>query len=86
MECDSSDTIKDGDYVIIQRQDYMKIHKVPCKNTISLGKYEIEINNIIGDPYWSTYKLEPKANSKRVHELKKCDKCAASLSGLFSSL
>ncbi|XP_033611546.1 tRNA (adenine(58)-N(1))-methyltransferase non-catalytic subunit TRM6 isoform X1 [Cryptotermes secundus] len=66
--------VKVGDYIIIQRQNYTKLHKVTLKGTVMLGKDQLELGTIIGRPVWKTYKMEPKKNGKRVFVLKECDK------------
>lgn len=75
------DVVKKGDYVIIQKQNYTKIHRIK-KDTVTIGKDEVDISSIVGEPFWTTYKLEPKANSKRCYVLKK-SKHTISISGIF---
>jgi len=66
--------VKVGDYVIIQRQDYTKLHKVSTKCVVMLGRDEIHMESIIGRPVWTTYKMEPKkGGGKRVFVLRECD-------------
>ena len=79
MASTEEEKIKEGDYVIIQRHDFMKIHKIAKKTTVNLGKDEIDIAPIIGEPYWSTFKMEPKG--KRSFLLNKCNE-VISLSGM----
>jgi len=67
------DIIKVGDYIIIQRQNYTKLHKVTLKGIVMLGKDQLELGPIIGRPVWKTYKMEPKKNGKRVFVLKECN-------------
>lgn len=78
---EAQELVKENDYVIIQKQNYTKIHKVK-KIVVTLGKDEVDISSIVGEPFWTTYKMEPKANSKRSYVLKK-SKCAISISGKF---
>lgn len=65
--------VKVGDYIIIQRQNYTKLHKVTLKGIVMLGKDQLELGPIIGRPVWKTYKMEPKKNGKRVFVLKECE-------------
>ncbi|GFG29852.1 hypothetical protein Cfor_00783 [Coptotermes formosanus] len=66
--------VKVGDYVIIQRQDYTKLHKVGPKCVVMLGRDEIHLESIIGRPVWTTYKMEPKkGGGKPVFMLRECD-------------
>lgn len=67
--------VKVGDYIIIQRQNYTKLHKVTLKGTVMLGKDQLDLGAIIGRPVWKTYKMEPQKNGKRVFVLKECDNC-----------
>lgn len=76
---EAQEVVKEGDYVIIQKQNYTKIHKVK-KSVVSLGKDEVDISSIIGEPYWTTYKMEPKLKSKRCYTLQKTES-AISLTG-----
>ena len=65
------DRIKIGDYVVIQKQNYSKLHKMNTKATVMLGKDSIELSSAIGDPLPSTYKMEPK--KKNSYLLTKCE-------------
>lgn len=66
--------VKVGDYVIIQRQDYTKLHKVGPKCVVMLGRDEIHLESIIGRPVWTTYKMEPKkGGGKRAFVLRECE-------------
>lgn len=65
--------VKVGDYIVIQRQNYTKLHKVTLKGIVMLGKDQLELGPIIGRPVWKTYKMVPKKNGKRVFVLKECD-------------
>lgn len=76
---ETQEVVREGDYVIIQKQNYTKIHKVK-KSIVKLGNIEVDISVIVGQPYWTTYKMEPKANAKRLYELKKSEQ-AISISG-----
>ncbi|KAK6641391.1 hypothetical protein RUM44_013102 [Polyplax serrata] len=69
---ETQEVVREGDYVIIQKQNYTKIHKVK-KSIVKLGNIEVDISVIVGQPYWTTYKMEPKANAKRLYELKKSE-------------
>nr|CAD7426943.1 unnamed protein product [Timema monikensis] len=67
----SSCNVRVGDYVVIQRQCYTKLHKVTQKSMASLGKDQLELDTIIGKPFWTTYKMEGKG--KRLFKLVECD-------------
>lgn len=57
----SGDLIAIGDYVIIQRQKYTKLHKYGgVDSTAMLGKDLIELRNILDQPYATTFRMTPK--------------------------
>lgn len=66
MHCYGSNLIKDGDYVIIKRKHYMKVHKVSESSIFTIGKDEVETNSIIGKPFCTMFEVVP---SKGVHKL-----------------
>lgn len=66
-------TIKFGDYLIIQRQGYTKLHKIKPRGTITLGKDVIELDNIVGHKYYETFRMIVKPGSKRLYTLKGVD-------------
>lgn len=70
----SCDKIKLGDYIIIQRQKYTKVHKFnSSESTALLGKDQLELKNIEGQPYFTTFKMIPKNNSrKKISILEPC--------------
>ncbi|KFB46574.1 AGAP009904-PA-like protein [Anopheles sinensis] len=56
-----SDKIKVGDYLIVQRQKYMKLQKFNNLNTtVNLGKDQIELKLAENHPYHTTFHLVPK--------------------------
>ena len=63
--------VKIGDYIVIQRQDQTKLHKVTLEY-VSLGKDKIDFSIIIGKPVWKTYKMIPKRFAKREYYLVEC--------------
>lgn len=59
-------TIRLGDYVVIQRQKYTKLHKFGSLDaTTMLGKEQLELKGIHGHPYGSTFKMCPKEVQQR---------------------
>ncbi|KAF2896790.1 hypothetical protein ILUMI_09385 [Ignelater luminosus] len=61
--------IKFGDYLIIQRQGYTKLHKIKPNGTITLGKDVIQLDNIVGHKYYETFRMIVKPGSKRLYTL-----------------
>lgn len=65
-------TIAVGDYIIIQRQKYIKLHRFSSlTSTAQLGKDLLELGAIAGQPYASTFRMVIKESAKgRRHEKK----------------
>ncbi|XP_053601094.1 tRNA (adenine(58)-N(1))-methyltransferase non-catalytic subunit TRM6 [Plodia interpunctella] len=54
----NDDTIKIGDYLIIQKQNYRKLHKFTKPNSsINLGRDSVNLSGIEGCPYFSVFKM-----------------------------
>lgn len=69
------DTISIGDYIVIQRQKYTKLHKFGAPDsTATLGQDLIELRNIESHPYSTTFRMIPKqsAKGKRLNTLEPC--------------
>ncbi|KAI4503026.1 hypothetical protein M0802_002070 [Mischocyttarus mexicanus] len=62
--------IKAGNYVIVKKQKYTKLYKVSNKGMLMLGKDEINMEEIIGKPFWTTFEMIPLKNNKRSYTLK----------------
>ncbi|XP_013195399.2 tRNA (adenine(58)-N(1))-methyltransferase non-catalytic subunit TRM6 [Amyelois transitella] len=61
----TSDTIKIGEYLIIQKQNYRKLHKFSKSNsTISLGRDSVNLSGIEGCPYFSVFKMIPSGGKR----------------------
>lgn len=61
----SNEGIKIGEYIVIQKQNYRKLHKYnKPDSTINLGRDTINLQGIEGCPYFSVFKLIPKTNKK----------------------
>lgn len=64
----NNEVIKIGDYIVIQKQNYRKLHKFNKTNAaISLGRDNVNLYGIEGCSYFSFFKLESK-NNKRNRE------------------
>lgn len=66
MEMESpKNVIKVGDYIIIQKQNYRKLHKFNKPNSsITLGRDSVNLNGIEGMPYFSYFKLNASTNRR----------------------
>ena len=72
-ESDKEETIKDGDFVVIQRHDYMRTQKlIGAKNClIQLGRDSVELKNVIGHPYGSAFQMQPHDSRKKTWKVEK---------------
>ncbi|XP_026725931.1 tRNA (adenine(58)-N(1))-methyltransferase non-catalytic subunit TRM6 [Trichoplusia ni] len=60
-----SNEIKIGDYVVIQKQNYKKLHKFnKADSSISLGRDTVNLKGIDGCPYFSVFKMIPKSSKR----------------------
>lgn len=69
------DKISIGDYIVIKRQKYTKLHKFnSLDSTTLLGKDLIELRNIVANPYSTTFRMIPKESTKgkRLNTLEPC--------------
>lgn len=82
------DTISVGDYIVLQRQKYTKLHKFSSlDSTAMLGKELLELRNIASKPYFTTFKMVPKggAKGKRTNTLEPCTDKTAITESLIAS-
>lgn len=70
----ADNNIQLGHYVIIQRQKYAKLIRFNNLNMqTGLGKDQVQMKNIDGHPYSTTFKMVPKkVSGKKVIELEAC--------------
>lgn len=66
----ADDVITMGTYVIIKKQSYSKVYKVSVNGVITLGKDQVEMREIVGKPFWSTFEMMPSQSSNRSFTLK----------------
>ncbi|KAF7994921.1 hypothetical protein HCN44_004393 [Aphidius gifuensis] len=57
--------VKLGSYVVVQKQNFRKLVKITDKPTFTLGKEFIEMEQLPGKPYWTTFKMVSSKNGKR---------------------
>lgn len=68
----AEDKITVGDYIIIQRQKYTKLHKYGhADSSAVLGKDVIELRNIEGQPYSTTFRMVASDTQKGGRNAKK---------------
>lgn len=58
-----------GDYIVVQRQSFTKLHKLKANGIVSLGKDQVELENVIGKPYYTTFRMVTRPKNKRVYAL-----------------
>lgn len=60
-----------GIHVIVKKQSFSKIYKVSENGILMLGKNQrVEMHEIVGKPFWSTFEMVPKPGSKNTYSLK----------------
>lgn len=65
--------VSPGDYLIINKNETYLIHQISNKATLKLGRDVYDLKAAIGQPYSSTFKLEPITNKKRHYTLEVCN-------------
>lgn len=69
----TENVINAGDYVIIQRQAYTKLHKIKPKGTIQLGQMTVELDTVVGQKYDEIFQMKPKYGHRKCYELERVD-------------
>lgn len=72
------EVIKVGQYIVIQRQNFTKLHKFNNLDaTVQMGRDTIELKNINEHHWQKTFKMQLKASGKkRLYTLEPCDNIA----------
>lgn len=70
---ESENTVKEGDYVIVQRQYYTKLHRVKNSSKLILGAFTVEMNKIIGCKYFDMFQIKNIPGSKNLYTLQKVE-------------
>lgn len=65
--------IMQGHYLIINKNETYLIHQISNKAILKLGRDVIDLKAAIGQPYSSTYKLDPVPEKKRHYTLVVCN-------------
>lgn len=85
--CESAqDVITVGAYVIIKKQSYSKVYRVSENSTLTLGKDQVEMREIIGKPFWSTFEMVPTQDGRRTFSLRLAEQAESwdDLKGMLS--
>ncbi|XP_076291988.1 tRNA methyltransferase 6 non-catalytic subunit [Lasioglossum baleicum] len=69
--CESEeDVITVGKYVIVKKLNFKKIYKVTANGQLMLGRDLVNMGEIIGKRYWTTFEMIPSKNGKRTFSLR----------------
>lgn len=85
-QCSKEHTMKIGDYVVIQRKSYSKIHKISNKLSVMLGNNQLELDNIVGRPFSTTFRMVPKEKKRNVFVLEECSKAESLVEKLIKDV
>ncbi|XP_034184749.2 tRNA methyltransferase 6 non-catalytic subunit [Osmia lignaria lignaria] len=84
--CESEDNIiTEGKYVIVKKQNFKKIYKVTTNGNLTLGRDLVDMSQIIGKRFWTTFEMIPAKHGKRTHTLKETTE-TESLNDLLNEL
>lgn len=61
--------VRNGDYVIVKKKNFKKVHKVSESSILILGKEQIETKCIVGKAFWTTFEVIPSEYNKEIHTL-----------------
>lgn len=70
---ETNDIIKIGDYFVVQRQGYTKLHKLKKHGNLILGNFTVEMDNVIGESYYDTFQMKNVPGNKKFYILEKVD-------------
>ncbi|XP_050525179.1 tRNA (adenine(58)-N(1))-methyltransferase non-catalytic subunit TRM6 [Daktulosphaira vitifoliae] len=73
LNCSKTSHINPGSYLIINKNDTYLIHQISNKAVLKLNRDTIDLKVAIGQPYSTTYKLEPVSEKKRHYTLVICN-------------
>lgn len=65
----TNNLIKKGDYVIIRKENFMKVHKVGENSIFTIAKDEVDTSSIIGKPFWTTFEIVPSKKCETINTL-----------------
>lgn len=69
------DVVKVGQYVVIQRKDFTKLHKITDRDsTVQMGRDIVELKNVLNQQWFKTYKMQlSSVGKKRSYNLQPCE-------------
>ncbi|ENN71577.1 hypothetical protein YQE_11677, partial [Dendroctonus ponderosae] len=74
--------IQVGDQVIVQRQGYTKLHKLKKNGSLIIGKFTVQMDNVIGHRYLDTFQMKNSSNNKKLFILEKVEDSSCSVGAL----
>lgn len=69
----AEDVITIGTHVIVKKQGFSKVYKVSESGILKLGQERVEMGEIVGKPFWSTFEIVPLPGSKNTFTLRLTD-------------
>jgi tRNA (adenine-N(1)-)-methyltransferase non-catalytic subunit len=73
-ETPNEELIVTGDYIVIQRHNFFKLHHLTTGHSVVLGKDKVNLSSVIGEKFWTLFKMIPQKNGKREFTLEACQK------------
>ncbi|XP_043472640.1 tRNA (adenine(58)-N(1))-methyltransferase non-catalytic subunit TRM6 [Leptopilina heterotoma] len=65
----TNNLIKEGDYVIIRKENFMKVHRVSKNSIFTITKDDVDTSSIIGKPFWTTFEIVPSSKGESINNL-----------------
>lgn len=70
---ENENLINAGDYIIVQRQGYTKLHRVKKNSKVILGAFTVEMNNVIGSKYFDIFQIKNIPGGKSLYTVEKVE-------------
>lgn len=69
------DLVQVGQYVVIQRKDFTKLHRITDRDTtVQMGRDIVCLKNVCGQEWFKTYKMQlSSVGKKRSYDLQPCE-------------
>ncbi|XP_050305485.1 tRNA (adenine(58)-N(1))-methyltransferase non-catalytic subunit TRM6 [Anthonomus grandis grandis] len=74
--------INAGDHVIVQRQGYTKLHKLKQHGNMAIGKFTVEMDNVLGMRYFDTFQMKKSPNGKKLFVLERVSDSGSTINNL----
>lgn len=82
----TNNLIKEGDYVIIRKENFMKVHRVSKNSIFTITKDDVDTSSIIGKPFWTTFEIVPSSKGNSISVLQSVTKAETLEKLRFDSL